>query len=502
MMKKLFSISILAGILLAACTPAADDAQTAHDHSGIKLQLVSYNPDFELFAEADPFIVDHPSAILAHFTLLEDFNPLDSASITVSLIVGSKGIRQTVDAAIRPGIYSFNLQPIVSGEGELIFDLKYAGGESQILVKDVTVYFDEEEAMHVADEKLISDPNGIVFTKEQSWKVDFATAEVQQEDIGMVIKTSAQIQPAQSDMTSVAARTSGIVKFSGDNIFEGTSVRAGEALFSISGSGLANDNTYVRYAEAKSKYEESLANYERLKLLAEDKIVTEKALLEAKSEYDRAKAVYENMQNNFSGGVQIVKSPISGFVKHLYVRNGEYVAAGQQLIDISQNEKLILMADVQQKYANFLPFAVTANIRSIQAQKTYTLEECNGKLLSYGRSVNHDNFMIPVRYEIDNVFGFLPGSFVELYIITANDQKALTVSNKALLEEQGKYFVLVQLTPELFTKREVEPGANNGLKTEIKSGLEAHDRVVTDGAILVKVSQASGALDPHAGHVH
>ena len=62
--------------------------------------------------------------------------------------------------------------------------------------------------------------------------------------------------------------------------------------------------------------------------------------------------------------------------------------------------------------------------------------------------------------------------------------------------------MLVQLTPELFEKREVVIGATDGLNTEIINGLTDNERVVAEGAILVKLSQASGALDPHAGHVH
>ena len=62
--------------------------------------------------------------------------------------------------------------------------------------------------------------------------------------------------------------------------------------------------------------------------------------------------------------------------------------------------------------------------------------------------------------------------------------------------------MLVQINPELFEKREVKVGATDGLRTEILSGISATDRVVTKGAILVKLAQASGALDPHAGHVH
>lgn len=501
MKKLLFNIGVLA-IILSACQPKSVVDANVHDHGDVKLQLVSYNQNFELFAEADPFILDHPSTILAHFTHLSDFSPLDSGSVTVSMIIGTKGIRQTVDAPLRSGIYSFTITPLAEGFGQLIFEIDYDGRKSKLIVENVRVYAEEEPAMHVADEQLIFDPNGISFSKEQSWKVDFATAEVLKEPMGTVIKTSAIIEPAQSDMISLAARTSGIVMFSGDNIFEGTVVKKGEELFRISGKGLANDNTYVRYTEAKSNYEEAEANYERMKLLAEDKIVSAKALLEAKTDYENAKAVYENLQNNFSGGAQIVKSPIGGFAKHIYVSNGQYVEAGEELIDISQNEKLILMADVQQKYSANLQDAITANIHSIGEQRTYTLEECNGKLLSVGKSVNHDNYMIPVRYEIDNNFDFLPGSFVELYIITRSEKAALSVPNNALLEEQGNYFVLVQLTPELFAKREVKVGSNNGFRTEIINGLDEHERVVTKGAILVKLSQSSAALDPHAGHVH
>ncbi len=60
----------------------------------------------------------------------------------------------------------------------------------------------------------------------------------------------------------------------------------------------------------------------------------------------------------------------------------------------------------------------------------------------------------------------------------------------------------MQVTPELFEKREVKTGITDGIKTEILSGLSTHERIVTKGAFLVKLAQSSGALDPHAGHVH
>lgn len=89
-----------------------------------------------------------------------------------------------------------------------------------------------------------------------------------------------------------------------------------------------------------------------------------------------------------------------------------------------------------------------------------------------------------------------------MYLKTTANTQALTIPNEALMEEQGNYFVYVQINPELFEKREVFPGATDGLRTELIKGISMNDRIVTRGATLVKLSQASGALDAHSGHVH
>ena len=485
-----------------ACTTDKAVEADAHSHEDVKLQLVSYNDDFEVYAEADPFVLNKESSILAHFSLLKDFKPLTEGSITMSLIAGNKGVRQTIEEPLRDGIYSFTINPVTSGDARLIFEISMGDSANRIVIRDLYVYEHEHDAIHTAEEALIADPNGIIFTKEQSWQVEFSTCEVKKAAFGRVIKTGALVQPAQKDKVNIVARTGGIVDFSGDNFFNGTAVEAGEALFSISGAGLSEENSYVRYVEAKNNYEETKTNYERSRVLAEDKIIPESEFLKAKREFEVARVVYESLKENFIEGKQLVTSPISGFIHQIYVENGEFVEPGQSLMDVARNERLVLMADVQQKYSGELPNIVSANIKRIQDGETYTLEELNGSLSAYGKSVNPDNYLIPLRFEINNTIGLVPGSFVELYILTESKEQALLIPDDAVLEEQGKHFVLLQLTPELFTKREVHIGISDGLQTEVIKGLEEGERIVSAGAILVKLSQASGALDPHAGHVH
>jgi len=211
---------------------------------------------------------------------------------------------------------------------------------------------------------------------------------------------------------------------------------------------------------------------------------------------------YNNLLQNFNQSGQKIHSSMNGFVKQLLVQNGQYVETGQALVSISQNKSLMVSADVQQKYLPILGTIHSANIRNMYEDKTYTLEELNGKVLSFGRSTNTDNYMIPISLQIDNTGQFVSGGFVELYLKTLSSGNALSIPNTAVLEEQGFFFAFVQITPELFEKREIKIGANDGLRTEILKGIKSHERVVTKGAVLIKLSQASAALDPHAGHVH
>ena len=71
----------------------------------------------------------------------------------------------------------------------------------------------------------------------------------------------------------------------------------------------------------------------------------------------------------------------------------------------------------------------------------------------------------------------------------------------ALMEEQGNFFVYVQVTGESFDKRQVKTGAQDGTSVQIVSGLNPGDRVVTKGAYLVKLATQSGSAPAH-GHEH
>jgi len=489
-------------LFFASCTNKQSTETSDIHHDEAKIQITAYSNEFELFAEADPFIVGKTGSILSHFSHLPNFTALENGSMTARLIVNGNETSQTLDKPTRKGIYKFFLKPETEGKGQLIFDIKTEKGTFQLIVSEVQVYSDEHDAIHAAEEVVVSSTNATVFTKEQSWKIDFATEHPKIKPFGQVIKATAQVQSSQGDEVLITSKTNGIITLSSDNVLEGKNVSNGQVLFSILGSGLADNNSTVRFLEAQNNFEKAESNYNRLKELAEDKIVSQKELLEAKNRYDNAKVIYDNLNKNFSSSGQKVTSTMNGFVKQVFVKNGQYVEAGLPIAIISQNKSLLLRAEVQRKFAPVLGMINSANIHTLHDNRTYTLEELNGKVVSYGRNTNGDNYLIPLSLQVDNKGTFIPGGFVELFLKTLTNTQAMTIPNSALMEEQGNYFVFVQVHPELFEKKEVQTGASDGLKTEILKGLSREERVVSKGAILVKLAQATGTLDAQSGHNH
>ncbi|MDR1342685.1 MAG: efflux RND transporter periplasmic adaptor subunit [Prevotellaceae bacterium] len=475
--------------------------EAAHEE---QLLLTSYGLDFEVYAEVTPLAADRQSAVVAHFSYLKNFKPLTAGAATASLIVGGDSVSQTLDAPESPGVYRFSLQPSTVGTGRLVFDVATPEGASRVVVPNVRVYADrqaaEREAEDAADEIAAPDNSRAVFTKEQSWKVDFATEELSHIPFGEVIRVVGQVQPAQGDERVIAAKSGGMVSFCNGGMVEGQAVGAGQALFSIESEGLADNNLNVRYAEAEGEYNRAKAEYERKKKLAGDKIVSESELLKAQTELVSAEAMYRNLQRNFSSGKQVVSAPTGGFIKQVWVRNGEYVSAGQPVATVAQNRNLLIRAEVQPKRYGALNAIASASFRALNGSRAYSLEELDGRVAALGRFTDAGSPLIPVTFEVKNSAGFLPGSFVEVYIKTQTSSRAVAVANASLVEEMGSFFVYVQRTPELFEKRPVKKGATDGFRTEITSGLSAGERVVSMGAILVKLAQNTGGAE--AAHAH
>ena len=332
----------------------------------------------------------------------------------------------------------------------------------------------------------------ISFKKALAEAVGLQTSKVEPGVFTDVIKTSGRVMAAQGEESTVVATVPGVVTFGNLSFVDGTAVRKGQAILSLASSSLSDGNVA---AKAKYAYENAKKEYERMETLIGDKIVSAKDFEQARLNYENAKVAWEAVAGKQTANGVSVVSPINGYLKNLQV------TVGQPLATISQNSRLVLRAEVSEKYYNYLPSIQSANFRTPYDNVTYKLSDLRGRLLSYGKASDTNSFYVPVTFEFDNKGAIIPGSFVEIYLLTAPMQNVISVPVSALIEEQGVYSVFVRVHEEAYKKVPVTLGADNGSEVQILSGLNAGDEVVTVGAYQIKLASASNAIPAHT-HNH
>ena len=276
------------------------------------------------------------------------------------------------------------------------------------------------------------------------------------------------------------------------------SVSKGSPLVVLSSDNLADGDPVQK---ARVAYEVAQKEYKRMKALVGDKIVSEKEFAQARQTYENARISYEAVARNQSGDGQVVTAPMTGYVKNLLVKEGDYVSVGQPLASITQNRRLFLRADVSERYYGQLADIASAHFRTPYNEQVYDLEELNGRLLSYGKASDENGYYLPVTFEFDNKGAVVPGSFVEVYLLSRPMQNVIAVPETALTEEQGSFFVYRQVDAECYEKQRVSVGADDGQRVQILEGVKPGDRIVTQGAYQVKLASASNAIPAHT-HEH
>lgn len=355
----------------------------------------------------------------------------------------------------------------------------------------------EEHAAHSHGESAAKHSDEIIFPKAQAAKTTFEVKEIHPGSFNQVVKTTGQIMAAPGDEAVIVASSNGVISFSSNKLTEGSSVQKGQSLFQISSKNIAEGDYYTK---VKASFEAAKANYDRVKTLVKDKIISQKEFENTKLEFENAKTAYEAVSSNKTSKGVSVNTPINGHVKNILVKEGEYITVGQPLATVSQNQRLVLRAELSQRYYNDLQKVHTANFKTPYDNKIYSLSNLNGRLLSFGKASNENSFFIPVSFEFDNKGEIIPGSFVEIYLISTPIENTLFIPVSALTNEMGIHYVYVQIDEEGYRKQEVTLGANNGKEVQIVKGLNPGDRVVTKGAYQVKMAAASGTI-PH-GHSH
>jgi multidrug efflux pump subunit AcrA (membrane-fusion protein) len=174
---------------------------------------------------------------------------------------------------------------------------------------------------------------------------------------------------------------------------------------------------------------------------------------------------------------KVITSPITGIVQERMADPGVVVQPGIGILKIGEYSKVRLQANVAQQNLTGVEIGSPIVARII-GNSTKTIK---GRVTSIFPKAGEDTRTVTVEAVVDNLGGqILAGQAVEMQIITAHKPNALSVFQAALTESEGKQAVWV-LAGKSAKRKFITTGLTNGDRTEVTSGLQPGDLVITSG---------------------
>ena len=509
--------AVLAVFLLSACSGRSDRGAEApvekvadshgHGHGKGGKKITHFSDTSELFVEFPPLVAGQPATFIAHFTWLADFKPVAQGRLTVLLAGGAvPEERFSVDAPSVPGIFKPVVTPKVAGRRQLTLIVETDQGVLTHAPGSVEVYPDAGAAQAAHSGKEPGD-EGIAFTKEQQWKIDFATTEAVLGEVRESVAATGTIRAQPDGEALLSAPMAGLVKSSGSFPRVGQAVKKGQVLaYFVPRLGGETDYATLQAAAAKAgiALEQAGRERERMEGLFKDEAVAEKRLIEARASEAMAAAEHDAARQRLrqfgDGGGIALRAPIDGIIADVPVASGAYVAEGTELLHIANTEKLWLDARVPESDIGRLGTPVGAWFAVDGIADTITLEAgMNGRLVAVGGVVDAATRTVPVIFEFANPGLVLPvGMTVRAHLFSGKARRGVRVPSDALQDESGTQVVYVQTGGESFERRIVQAGTRDAGYVEIRAGLEPGQRIVSKGAYLIRLSATKSGPSGHA----
>ena len=509
-MRKYMILILVAALALgiAGCRNEDSHAGDAHDdhghgHGGSAVVVTLWTDQSELFMEYPPLVAGKSERLIVHLTVLETFDPVHSGTLTVEFSGNGSPYRVTSHEPARDGIYLPEVTLPEEGTYQMTIQIESGQVKDRFVVGDVQVYQSEGMIPH---EEESGGGEEVSFLKEQQWKTEFGTGMPQAKSLNASVRARGEILPTFGGHAQIPAPAAGFADpgLNANAPQVGEWVKKGQVLATITPPA----SSQVSFADIRSNYLKSKAEYERAQRLLEKEAASERRVRDARLEFEAAKASYNavtGQESSVASGSDAlnytIRSPLDGIVDLVGFKLGEEIAPGQPLFTITDPRRVRLEVMLPVSLYGMVDEVSDAAFIIEGTGKKYLVSELDGKLLSEGHHVNRQSRTIPVVFEMDNPEQRLKiNMFAQVFIYTGKTIDAMSIPDSAILDDNGQPVVYVQTEGESFIRKEIETGVRDRGFTEVLSGLGPDERVVTAGAYQVRLASLSSAVP--SAHVH
>ncbi|MEM0517724.1 MULTISPECIES: efflux RND transporter periplasmic adaptor subunit [Aequorivita] len=323
--------------------------------------------------------------------------------------------------------------------------------------------------------------NEYIETHEKKERPALITAEVIKDTI---FKHYVEVQGnvATDQNVVLNAEYSGVLT----NIYvkEGQNVTKGQRLAKIDDGGLSS-----QVAQQEAQLALAKTTFERQQRLWEQKIGSEIQFLQAKTNYEAAKNVTNQLRSQL--GKTIITAPFSGIVDEIISDQGQVVIPGQSpIIRLVNLNNMYVKAAIPETYLKNIKKGTQVKVKlaSINA-------EFEGTVSQVSNYINPNNRSFEIQVEIPNKDGLVKPNLIA--VVKVNDysaENAITVPENILQENAAGETIAFLYQPINDTvgvaKRVLlETGLSYENHTEVKSGLKKGDTIIKEGAKTLRDGQ-------------
>ena len=192
----------------------------------------------------------------------------------------------------------------------------------------------------------------------------------------------------------------------------------------------------------------------------------------------------------FNGRVPIL-APIDAVVIERRVTEGQFAPAdGTPLMTVANLEEVWVIGDLFERDLRLVARGQHATVTT----NAYPAQRFEGRVNYISEAIDPASRTAKVRVSVANPGGRLkPEMFAAVALAVAGEQPSLEVPADAVFMENGRSFVFVELSQGHFTRRAVEVAPGEASRRTILTGLHAGDRIVVDGALLLRQEEQQRA---------
>ena len=308
-------------------------------------------------------------------------------------------------------------------------------------------------------------------------------------NVPVVIKAIGTVEPYNT--VSVRAQVAG--EITGIHFQQGQEVSQGDLLFTIDPrpyqaalegalADLARDKATLKSAEEDVLRYGELIKKDYVTSQQYDQVMANAGSLKATVAADEA--AVKNAQINL--GYCTVRSPISGRTGTVLVEPGNVIKANDQaMVTINQITPVYVSFSVPEKYLSDIRPHFAKGALGVEATfPDKGASSFRGRLSFINNTVDSSTGTILMKATFRNHEKALwPGQFVNVTLALAVSENAVVVPSQAVQRgQQGDYVFVIKpdMTVEL---RSVQTGQQVDEDTVIRKGLDANEKVVTDGQL-------------------